>query len=511
MNRIISLALGLYLGQSALASGELAINLEQKAQPPKNEGLQSDINQPSHDKLQTLYPSFADIVEPLTSAVVNIYTAKHSKKSNKPQRNPFSEGWPFDNFNDLFEQFNMPFNQEDMYSDPKAISLGSGFIIDSSGLIVTNHHVVNNADEINVKLSDNTELTAKVIGSDQKTDLALLKVESKSPLPFVKFGDSSKTRIGDWVITIGNPFGLGGTVTTGIISSKGRDLDFNSSSIVDNFIQTDAAINSGNSGGPMFNLKGEVIGVNTAIVSPSGVNVGIGFAIPSDTARSIINQLQKDGKINRGRLDISIQEVNNTISEELDIQKTTDSGALVRGVFRDGAGEKAGLKPGDIIIEFAGQPVANPRRLQILVAEAPVNKEIKMVVLRDGKTKELSGMIKADDDSISRDGSKTDSLNKKLGSLEKNNIIFNNLTDELKKKYNIRASSGKVIITNIFKTGTNAGLKVGDLVILANQQSVDSVEQLNKIYSNAKANKKKNIVLLVERQDMHTIVALPIE
>ncbi len=447
------------------------------------------------------YPSFADVVEPLMPAVVNIYTIKYKKFDNS-RKKPFPETFPFDQFSDLFEQFNLPFGFEEMYSDPKAVSLGSGFIIDSSGYIVTNYHVVNNVDEISIKFHDNTELPAKLIGSDKRTDLALLKVEAKKPLPFVKFGDSSKARVGDWIIAIGNPFGLGGTVTTGIISSKGRDIG-GTEGIVDDFIQTDAAINSGNSGGPAFNLAGEVIGINTAIYTPTGVNVGIGFAIPSNTAQNIIDQLKKMGKISRGRLDVTIQEVTPEIAEGLGLKEPI--GALIVDVQQGGAGDKAGLKSGDIIVEFAGQQVKTSRKLQVLVAETPIDTDVKMVLIRNGKKHDLVAKITENEKAPLKSNKKPTSN----AFIEKNNIKFSNLTDELRQRFAINEELNGVVVTNIDKNHKSHGLMVGDLVTAVNQQPITNIDQLNAQYDNAITTKKQNIVLLVKRRGTTVFIALP--
>ena len=449
-----------------------------------------------------LYPSFADIVEPLIPAVVNIYTVQYSKKLDLRQKDHFHENFPLDHFKDLFEQFNVPFNFEEMYSNPRAISLGSGFIIDKTGFIVTNNHVVSNADEIYVKLTDDTELPAKLIGTDSRTDLALLKIESKNKLHFVKFGDSSKSRVGDWVITIGNPFGgLGGTVTTGIISSKGRDIDIDTGNIVDDFIQTDAAINKGNSGGPMFNMEGEVIGVNTAIFSPGGTNVGIGFAIPSNTTKNIIEQIKRSGKVSRGRLGVMIQEVTSEIAEGFGLQELIE-GALVTDVESGGAGDKAGIKSSDIIIEFGGQAVKNSRKLQILVAEAPINKDIKIIVVRAGKKHEITAKITDSDKDIIENSNKA--------SIVKNEITFNNLTDELRRKFSIKENLDGIVITHISKNQKNYGLQLGDLVLAINQEQIDNVDKFNSIYESTKLAKKQNIILLVKRQRINIFIALPL-
>lgn len=465
---------------------------------------------PKAEAVKSSYPSFADIVEPLIPAVVNVYTTKYNKQSVNPQKSPFPDSFPFDQFNEFFDKFNAPLNNDETYSNSKAMSLGSGFIIDPAGFIVTNHHVINNADEIHVKLLDNTELAAKLIGSDQKTDLALLKVDVKTPLPYVKFGDSSKARVGDWIIAIGNPFGLGGTVTTGIVSSKGRDLDLDAGNVVDNFIQTDAAINSGNSGGPLFNIDGEIIGVNTVIFSPSGLNVGVGFAIPSSTAKTVIDQLKKSGKIMRGRLDIYIQEVTTGISEGLDLKEPV--GALVRDVVPGGTGEKAGLKAGDVIIKFADQQVKNSRKLQILVAESPVGSDVKIMVIRGGKEVELTAkIVENKKDAQASELSLPSSSITEEGSLKRNNITFNNLTSELKAKYSLKDADAGVVITALIKDQRNFSLNVGDLVVAANQVPVKTVEDLNKIYDSIKIQKKKNIVLFIKRQNTNVFLALPVE
>ena len=276
--------------------------------------------------------SFADLAERLLPSVVNISTTQVQKKSEKggPQVPRFSEESPFqDFFKEFFDR------QQRDTPQRRATSLGSGFVISDSGYVVTNNHVIAEADEVTVTLHDDTKLEAKLIGRDPKTDLALLKVEPKSPLVAVPFGDSGKTRVGDWVVAIGNPFGLGGTVTAGIVSARQRDIN---SGPYDDFIQTDASINRGNSGGPMFNLKGEVIGINTAIFSPSGGSVGIGFAIPANLARPIIEQLQQYGKARRGWLGVRIQTVTDEIAQSLGLEKAT--GALVASLNKDGPAEK---------------------------------------------------------------------------------------------------------------------------------------------------------------------------
>lgn len=450
------------------------------------------------------YPNgFADVVENLLPAVVNVYTSKHQKQNLPSNRRSFPKGIP--GFEDFFERFEAPFGLEDMYLTPKATSLGSGFIIDESGYIVTNHHVVESADEIFIKLGTNEELPAKLIGSDQRTDLALLKVETKTPLPFVRFGDSTKSRVGDWVIAIGNPFGLGGTVTTGIISSKGRDI---SDGFVDDFIQTDTAINSGNSGGPMFNMDGQVIGVNTSIYSPSGTNIGIGFAIPSSTAQGIIDQLKKHGKVTRGMLGIKIQDVTPEIAEGLDL--STTSGVMVVDVDLGGVADKAGIKPNDVIMEFNGVATKNSRKLQIAVSEAPIDTDAKVVVLRNKDKKTLSCHITEYEskNNVARNDRQTIIPN---GSIEKNGIIFSNLTKDLANKLNIKDSSKGIVITGFANNKSHFyNLLVGDIVLQVNKVAVNSLDDLKKIYDDAIKTKKKHIVFFVVRNNTQIVVALPL-
>ncbi|MEG8229752.1 Do family serine endopeptidase [Candidatus Rickettsia tasmanensis] len=453
--------------------------------------------------------SFADIVEPLIPAVVNISTIEYvNSKSENAEKDPLQE-----KVNDFLEKLNIPLNLEEVDQTPKSVPLGSGFIIEPNGLIVTNYHVIANVDKINIKLADNTELSAKLIGNDTKTDLALLKIDSEEPLPFVEFGDSNDARVGDWVIAIGNPFGnLGGTVTSGIISSKGRDIDIDTDNIVDNFIQTDAAINNGNSGGPMFNLDQKVIGVNTAIFSPLGTNIGIGFAIPSNTAKPIIARLKKDGKVSRGRLGVIIQDLTEEISEGLGLKNTR--GVLVAKVQEDGPGDKAGIKTGDIIIEFADIPVKNTKKLRVIIADAPIDQEVKVKILRDKKELELPIKITSDNEEVTKDS--TEETNKKEItnkeednlSITKNNITFGNLTEELRQKYTILQDKMGIVITNIDEE--ESSFKIGDLITNINQESIDDISKLEELYENAKKSDKQNILLLIERGSSNMFVPLQV-
>lgn len=445
--------------------------------------------------------SFADVVEPLMPAVVNVSTIKYAKNTSDKKRNSnFPEGHPFQKFNDLFEHFGDPLFMDDLQNQ-KTTSLGSGFIVDKQGYIVTNHHVVKDADEINIKLNDNSEYKAELIGSDPRTDVALLKVKSDKDLPYVIFGDSQVTRVGDWIITIGNPFGLGGTVTTGIVSSKSRDIDIAKNGIVDDYIQTDAAINTGNSGGPMFNMQGEVIGVNTAIFSPSGTNIGIGFAIPSNTVKNIVEQLKKSGKVKRGMLGIRIQELTPEIAEGLNIDRT--SGSLIVSVDPGGAADKAGIKMGDVIIEYNGHKVTDTRKLQIMVAETPVNSSVRVKVLRSGEIYNI--VVKITEKSDDQDSQKDASSKSRL---EIAGVIFENLSKGQLSDLNI--SNGVVVVDKKPQTIWGSIMR-GDIIISVNQRKIVDVSDVEEEYNNQVKAEKNNIVFLIKRGSYVVYLAMPIK
>jgi len=319
--------------------------------------------------------SVADLASGLLGAVVNISTSQSVAEEGEGPLPQVPEGSPFQ---ELFEDFYK--NREGGESNNKVNSLGSGFVIDPTGFIVTNNHVIENADDIEVIFSDGSKLKAKLIGTDTKTDLSVLKVEPPQPLTSVKFGDSKKMRIGDWVMAIGNPFGLGGSVTVGIISASGRNIN---AGPYDNFIQTDAAINKGNSGGPLFNMNGEVIGINTAIISPSGGSIGIGFAVPTELAENIVKQLIEFGETRRGWLGVRIQPVSDEVAESLKIGRAR--GALISGIVEGGPVANGPIQVGDIVTSFNNRPIAETRDLTRIVAESPIGEPLDVVILRDGK------------------------------------------------------------------------------------------------------------------------------
>src|SRR5690348_12008249 len=338
--------------------------------------------------------SVSDVAEKVIDAVVNISTSQNVEGRGNaiPQLPP---GSPFEEFFDEFfknrrgrpggpggqgGQGDNNNNQNGDHPMRRVNSLGSGFIIDPSGLVVTNNHVISDADEISVILNDGTRLKATLVGRDQKTDLALLRVKSDKPLRAVKFGDSEKLRLGEWVIAIGNPFSLGGSVTAGIVSARNRDIN---NGPYDSYIQTDASINRGNSGGPLFNLEGEVVGVNTLIISPSGGSIGIGFAVPSKTVAGVVDQLRQFGELRRGWLGVRIQQVTDEIADSLNVKPAR--GALVAGVDDKGPAKPAGIEPGDVIVTFDGKDIKEPKDLSRTVADTAVGKTVDVVIIRKGK------------------------------------------------------------------------------------------------------------------------------
>ena len=444
--------------------------------------------------------SFADLAANLSPAVVNIATTQVIKGS--PGRPEFMvpPGSPFEEFFKEFLEKNRPKNN----GTRRATSLGSGFIIDATGLVVTNNHVIAEADEISVRLSDGTRLEAKLVGRDIKTDLALLKVEPKGKLPALKWGNSEKSRVGDWVLAIGNPFGLGGTVTAGIISARGRDIN---AGPYDDFFQTDAAINRGNSGGPLFNMNGEVIGINTAIYSPSGGSVGIGFAIPSTLANRVIKQLAEFGRTRRGWLGVRIQTVTDEIAVGLGLEKA--GGALVAGVGPDGPAGKAGIKQGDVILRFDGKEVGEMRSLPRIVAETHIGKTVKVDAWRKGKLVTLevaiAEMMESDEKLAQSDeNAKPEVANdvKLLG------MRLSTLTDEARTTFKLKEAAKGVLVLEVAADSSAAkyGLRPGDLIVEVQQTPVmtpaDVAKQIAEIRTANKARKSKKVksVLLLVQQ-----------
>lgn len=449
--------------------------------------------------------SLADLAEKVTDAVVNISASTTVEANNRGGRSlpQLPQGTPFE---DLFEEFfkrrgqGAPKGDEDSPRGQtrKSNSLGSGFIIDASGIVVTNNHVIGDANDIQVILHDGTKLKAEIIGKDPKIDLALLRVKptAERPLKAVPFGDSDKMRPGDWVMAIGNPFGLGGSVSAGIVSARGRNIE---SGPYDNYIQTDAAINKGNSGGPLFNMDGEVIGINTAILSPSGGSVGIGFAVPSGTASQVVDQLRQFGEVRRGWLGVRIQNVDEATAEALGL-KGGAKGALVAGVDEKGPAKTAGLEVGDVIVKFNGVPVKSSSELPRIVAATPVGKTVDVQIVRKGEEQTKSVLL-----GRLEDGERTQVANVKQPEAEPVNrqilgLNLSGLSDEARRRYNIKESvRNGVVVTKVDPNSTAADKRIqpGEVIVEVGQEAVSNPADVTKRIEALKKEGRKSVLLLV--------------
>ena len=449
--------------------------------------------------------SFADLAEKLLPSVVNISTTQVIEGRGGVEIPRVPPGSPFEDF---FKEF---FDRNRPQQRRKATSLGSGFILDASGFVVTNNHVIQDSDEITVIFQDNTRLKAEVVGRDAKSDIAVLKVvPAGKELKSLTFGDSDAVRVGDWVVAIGNPFGLGGTVTAGIISARGRNIN---AGPYDDFIQTDASINRGNSGGPMFNLKGEVIGINTAILSPSGGSVGIGFAIPASSAKPIVSQLIKHGQVRRGWLGVHIQAVTDEIAESLGLEKPT--GALVASVIENGPAEKAKLQPGDVILEFDGKVVSEMRKLPRIVAETDISKPVQVKIWRDSKTMTVPVTVGELDEEesvvASRSGGEKQDPGKQ--SFEFLGLTLSKTTPRLIDRFKLGKNTKGVVVTDVENGGAAAekGIQPGDVVVEVSQDEVTSPDQVAEKIKQARESGRKSVLLLLEGQGGLRFIALRID
>lgn len=433
--------------------------------------------------------SVADLAEKLQDAVVNISTTQTLKGSRGIPLPRVPKGSPFEDF---FEDF---FNRQQRPDRPRRVnSLGSGFVIDASGIIVTNNHVIDGADEIFVNFNDDTKLKVeKIIGTDPKTDIALLKVKPDTPLKPLEFGDSRKMRVGDWVMAIGNPFGLGGTVTLGIISAKKRDIN---SGPYDEFIQTDAAINRGNSGGPLFDMNGKVIGVNTAIISPTGGSIGIGFAVPAATAIHVIDQLRRFGETRRGWLGVRIQTVTDSIADSLGMERPM--GALVASVTADSPAAEAGIEVGDVVLSFDGTTVESMRNLPRLVARTAIGKTVDVVILRNDKKKTVKVTIgRLPESQKAEAAAKTEEDEPEKTSLL--GLSISPMTDELRSRFKINKDVSGVVITEVDPDSDAArkNISAGNVIVEAKGTKVKSPEEVKAQVEAAKKSGRKSVLLLL--------------
>ena len=454
---------------------------------------------------------FAQLAAKLVEVVVNISTtqAPSAPAGKTGEAQAPNAGSQLDEF---FRNF---FGDKNGLSGPNGLgppvaSLGSGFIIDPSGLIVTNNHVIANAEQISVTLSDNTTLAAHVVGRDSVSDLALLKIDTKAPLPAAKWGDSANTRVGDWVLAIGNPFGLGGTVTSGIISATARDIH---SGPYDDFLQTDASINRGNSGGPMFNLNGEVIGINTAIFSPSGGSIGIGFAIPSASARPIVDQLRATGKVERGWIGAHIQPVTDDIAGAIGLDKSR--GAMIASIDPGSPAAQAKLQPGDVILTYDSKAVDRSRQLPRLVAETAPDKLVKLSIWRDGKPLEIELKVAALDPNrpVVTPPPPEPEKPKPPPSVDALGLKLTRLTPDLRKQFSLPQAVRGVVITDVPASSAAAtkGLRAGDLLVAVGSSLVSTPEEIQQKAAAAKKIGRNDLLVRVERDGITRFVALPAE
>ena len=444
--------------------------------------------------------SFADLAEELSPSVVNITTSTTIAGVTDQARPQIPEGSPFE---DLFRDF---FNNgEGGQARPRRSSaLGSGFVVSSDGYIVTNNHVIDKADEIVIEFFDGKELVAKLVGRDPKTDIAVLKVEASEPLPFVGFGDSDIARVGDWVMAIGNPLGQGFSVSAGIISARNRTLR---SGPYDDFIQTDAAINRGNSGGPLFNMSGEVIGVNTAIISPNGGSIGLGFSMSSRVVGRVVKQLKEYGETRRGWLGVQIQDIDSDMAEALGLDKV--SGALVSGV-PEGPGADAGIQSGDVIISFDGVEVEDTRGLVTAVGNADVGKVVRVIIFRDGKTKTIKVTLGRREAAEKEKLVPVTKAPEKIKETEKFGMKLLTINSESRIKLNLPEDLEGVAVLDVSDTSDafEKGIRAGDVIVEAGRTKIADVNDISKIFEDAIEAGRKSILLLVLRGDNSRFVGL---
>lgn len=447
---------------------------------------------------------FAELAAKVTPAVVTI-TSTHKASADEQMNQPdmpfnFPKGSPFEDF---FRQFQ---DQQGRNGESRPMTaLGSGFIVDPTGYVVTNNHVIDGASEINVTLDSGKEYPAELVGADPKTDLALLKIDAKESLPSVRFGDSDKIRVGDWIMTVGNPLGLGGTVTTGIVSARSRNIN---AGPYDDFLQIDASVNHGNSGGPTFSLVGEVIGITTAIASPNGGSVGLGFAIPSNMAKPVIDALRDHGAIERGWLGVQIQEVTPVIASAIGLD--TPMGALVSGVLPDSPAAKAQLKSGDVILSFNGDNIEQMRELPRLVAAAPVGETANLSILRDSAKETIEVKIEKPDKDEQIATSETGPASPSGETAEALGLTLARITPYLRQQYDLSSDISGVVIVNVSNDGPAADqdLRRGDVIVAVGQEAVTSPDQVEILAQKARAAARDAVLLLINREGNDLYVAV---
>ncbi len=445
--------------------------------------------------------SLAPLAEKISPSVVNITTSTVVEGRTGPQ-GIVPEGSPFEDF---FREFQDRNNEGEGPRPRRSSALGSGFVISEDGFVVTNNHVIEGADEITIEFFSGEELTAKVIGTDPNTDIALLKVEADKPLPFVKFGDSDAARVGDWVIAMGNPLGQGFSVSAGIVSARNRAL----SGTYDDYIQTDAAINRGNSGGPLFNMDGDVIGVNTAILSPNGGSIGIGFSMASNVVTRVVDQLQEYGETRRGWLGVRIQDVTQDVADAMGLAKA--SGALITDV-PEGPAKEAGLMTGDVIMSFDGVEVADTRGLVRQVGNSPVGATVRVTVMREGKSQTIKVVLGRREDANGETPSSSAEPEQEADPVTKDllGLTLSPLTDEMRGELGVDETTEGLAVTAVDEASEafEKGLRSGDVITEAGQQKITSIADLEGRVQAAKDAGRKSLLLLVRRAGDPRFVAL---
>ena len=482
---------------SLIILGGQTTNVFAKAEPAHTAANLADIN---------VNDGFAELVKAVKPAVVNISVTGHAKAPGSSQQ-PNFQGSP--QLEEFFKHFfgqvpngNQSKPKSQQPYQRKTTAVGSGFVVDPDGLVVTNYHVIENADEIEVVFDNGTRIPATLKGTDKKTDLALLEIHSDKPLPYVVFGDSDGAEVGDWVVAIGNPFGLGGTTTSGIISARGRDIR---SGPLDDFIQIDASINRGNSGGPLFNTKGEVIGVNSAIYSPNGGSVGIGFAIPASMANNVIGQLKESGSVQRGYLGVHIQSLDEDIAESLGLEDT--SGALVTEVMKDSPALAAGLESGDVILKYDGKKVSKMRDLPKFVALTKNGNEVDVEIWRNNASKTIQVAVGTNDQpslaSREVDNESSSGLGLALAKVDSDQVA----------KYGLDEDTVGVVIVDVAPQSSAAekGLRAGDIIKRVNTTNVNEPADVTSALESSKEAKKDSVLLLVERGKQARFVVVPMK
>jgi serine protease Do len=495
-------ALGFSLGAT------LALSPLVWADPPTVPGSAQSTSSPTAVLPQQ---SFAPLVKKVLPAVVNISVTQRASSDELSESSPQA---PFNEFlRRFFEehqgQLQIPRGGVPHFpgegGSERRIALGSGFIIDPAGYIVTNNHVIGEAGKIEVILQDNSKYPATIVGRDVKTDIAVLKIKADKPLPYVTFGDSGKAQVGDWVVAVGNPFGLGGSVTTGIISARGRDIH---SGQFDDFLQIDAPINRGNSGGPTFNLSGQVIGINTAIYSPNGGSVGIGFAVPSNVAKSVVEQIRAHGKVSRGWLGVQIQQVTPAIAASLGLK--SDHGTIVAAVMPDSPAARAGLKQGDVILTFNGTTIGQLRDLPRLVAAAAPDSSATLTVWREGKSIPLQVTLGEAPNKPQLASAGGESGTEQPAQAQALGLHFGALTNEVRRELHLGHDIRGVVVTDVDSgsIADNLGLRSGDVVVSIDQHPVHSPQEAARKLKEIAESKQKNVLLLLNRRGVTEYVGL---